>query len=101
MEPRNSELLDIYGCVTAGCILLFVFHHHCFCPASGHAMVTDRCRLSPPPMCYPSSYLCPVAHKVQQFHCSSIFVECCYLTLSLSPAYIFLQEVVPATLSSR
>ena len=55
------------------CIYLFSTHF-CF-PASGQAVVTGpRCRPFFPPVLLPSIF---IAHRVQQSHCSSIFIECC------------------------
>ena len=52
--------------------------------SSGHAVVTGVV-LSPPryvPLIF-------IAHTVQHSHCSSIFIECCQLTLSRFPLINF------------
>ena len=52
--------------------------------SSGEAVVTG---VVPSPRYVPSIF---VAHRVQHSHCSSIFIECCYLTLSRFPLINFL-----------
>ena len=51
--------------------------------SSGEAVVTG---VVPSPRYVPSIF---VAHRVQHSHCSSIFIECCYLTLSRFPLINF------------
>ena len=55
---------------------------HFYCPASGQAVVTGV--VPSPPRYVPSVF---ITHRVQHSHCSSIFIECCQLTLSRFPRY--------------
>ena len=58
--------------------------------SSGQAVVTGV--FPSPPRYVPSIF---IAHRVQHSHCSSIFIECCYLTLSRFPLInFFTQEKV-------
>ena len=52
---------------------------------SGQAVVTGSVPSSP--RYVPSIF---IAHRVQHSHCSSIFIECCWLTLSRFPLINFL-----------
>ena len=64
--------------------------------SSGQAVVTG---VVPSPRYVPSIF---IAHRVQHSHCSSIFIECCSLTLSRFPLIIFLsQEKVTSSTCTR
>ena len=58
--------------------------------SSGQAVVTGVVRS--PPRYVPSIF---IAHRVQYSHCSSIFIECCQLTLSRSPLIHFYARKSP------
>ena len=51
----------------------FVSHTHVYFPASSELAVVTGVVPSPPPVLEPSTFM---AHRVQQSHCSSIFIEC-------------------------
>ena len=57
--------------------------------SSGQAVVTG---VVPSPRYVPSNF---IAHRVQHSHCSSIFIECCYLTLSRFPPINFYARKSP------
>ena len=65
--------------------------------SSGQAVVTGV--VPSPPRYVPSIF---IAHRVQHSHCSSIFIECCELTLSRCPLVkFFMQENVPTSMCTR
>ena len=76
-------------------LLLLFFDHHFHFPAQlvgGFALsdLLDKPVVTgvvPSPRYVPSIF---IAHRVQHSHCSSIFIECCSLTLSRFPLINFL-----------
>ena len=57
-----------------------------FCFVLSHSSFWTSCGLRCPPLSPPvRAFSFFIVHRVQHSHCSSILIECCYLTLSRFP----------------
>ena len=65
----------------------FIFNHF-YLPAFGRAVGTHVCVIAAVPfLLTPDTRLHFIAHRVQHYHYASVFIGCCWLTLSRFPIY--------------